>query len=284
MRNNAIIAVVAAALSLAVARANAQTPPSVDPFFGTWQITAVAATPEFAALSATQAAALVRRNIEITRPRVQVWAPATPQPRPEVCTTPEFLPRENTRAALLAENGLRSADLTVLPARFTELTVTCQGNFFVALRMVSADVMVGEFESVFFRLQRTAPPPPATAATQGGASSGGATRGPQAATPSFDCAQARRPDEQIICADANLARSDRALAEAFRKAVSAIAEGEREALRREQRDWVANRAKQCGIAADTRVTDANRPQFVRCLTGLYATRIAALEARLQRRG
>ncbi|MBL8836885.1 MAG: DUF1311 domain-containing protein [Alphaproteobacteria bacterium] len=283
MRNNAVLAIAAAALSLIGARADAQSPPPVEPFLGTWQITAVAATPQFAGLTAAQAAGLVRRNIEVTRSRAQIWAPATPQPRPEVCAAPEFLPRETTRAALLAEHGLRGAELTVLPARFAELTVTCQGNFFVALRLVSPDVMIGEFDSVFFRLQRAAAPP-ATAATQGGASSGGATQGPQTVSPSFDCAQARRPDEQIICADAGLARSDRAMAEAFRKAVAAAAENEREALRREQRDWVANRAKQCGIAADTRVTDANRPQFVRCLTGLYTTRIAALEARLQRRG
>ena len=284
MRKIAVLAVATAALCLTTGSANAQSPPPLDPFIGTWQITAVAATPEFAALSAAQAAALVRRNIEVTRARVQIWAPATPQPRPDACTTPEFLPRETTRAALLAENGLRGADLTVLPARFAELTVTCRGNFFVALRMVSADVMVGEFDSVFFRLQRMAMPP-ATAATQGGSAPGGATQGAQqAVTPSFDCAQARQPDEQIICADAGLARSDRTMAETFRKAIAAIAEGQREALRREQRDWAVNRAKQCGIASDTRVTDANRPQFVRCLAGLYATRIAALEARLQRRG
>lgn len=276
MRLKRAAAALATLTVLGGACAYAQAPATIDPFVGTWQITAVAATPEFSALSAAQATALVRRNVEISRNRVQVWASGGAQPRPEICATPEFLPRETSRAAVLADYGLRSTELALLPARFNELTVTCRGNFVVALRAVSADVLVGEFDSVFFRMQRTAAPP-ATAATQGGSAGAG-----PAVTPSFDCAQARRPDEQIICADPALARSDRTLADTFRKAVGGVPENQREALRREQRDWVANRAKLCNIAQDTRITDANRPEFVRCLAGLYTARIAALEARVAR--
>jgi uncharacterized protein YecT (DUF1311 family) len=156
--------------------------------------------------------------------------------------------------------------------------VTCRGNFVIALRQVSPSVLIAELDTVFFRLERTAAAPVA-----GGGPTQGATPGaPGTIGPSFNCAQARQPDEQLICADASLARSDSRLAETFGKLVTATAEAQREALRREQREWVSQRGKQCNINADTRVTDANRAQLVRCLNGVYAARQRDLDVRLQR--
>jgi uncharacterized protein YecT (DUF1311 family) len=270
-----ILALAVAALGAAAGPARAQ----VDPFIGTWRIAAVLTVPEYAALDQAQARRLVGRTIQIASSRVQAWTNGGRQPQPNVCTTPEFQTVPGNRARLLADYRIRQEDLSTLPASFTELTVTCSGNFVLSLRQVSTSTMVGELETVFFRLERTATPP-GSAAAAGTPAQGATTQA--GISPSFSCAQARRADEQAICSDAALARSDRQLAEAFGKLLAATAVPQREALRREQRGWVAQRAKQCNAAADTRLTDANRAQLVRCLAGVYAARQREIDARLQR--
>jgi uncharacterized protein YecT (DUF1311 family) len=247
----------------------------VDPFVGTWRVTAILNIPEYAPLNLAQARRLIGRTIQVASARVQVWTTTERLPQPDVCSSPEFQTVQGTRQRMLADYRIRQEDLTTLPASFVELTVTCRGNFIIALRQVSPSVLIAELDTVFFRVERTAAGP-----TVGGGPTQGAT--PGAIGPSFNCAQARQPDEQLICGDAALARSDSRLAETFGKLVTATAEAQREALRREQREWVSQRGKQCNINADTRVTDANRAALVRCLNGIYATRQRDLDVRLQR--
>jgi len=250
----------------------------VDPFVATWRITSVLNIPEYAALTQAQARAMIGRTFQVASTRVQVWSNAGRAPQQDVCTTPEFQTVQGTRARMLADYRIRSEDLSVLPTSFVELTITCRGNFVIALRQVTPTTMIAELDTVFFRVERTATPPTA-GPTAGQAPQGGAQSG---ANPSFNCAQARTPDEQAICSDAALARVDRQLAETFGKLVTATPEAGREALRREQREWVSQRAKQCNVSAETRLNDASRAQFVRCLTSLYAARQRDLDARLQR--
>jgi uncharacterized protein YecT (DUF1311 family) len=269
-----ILALVLAALGAVAAPVRAQ----LDPFIGTWRIAAVVTIPEYAALNQAQARSLVGRTIQIASGRVQVWASTERQPQQDVCTTPEFQMAQSSRTRLLADYRIRQEDVTALPASFTELTITCRGNFVLSLRTVGPNALIAELDTVLFRVERTATPP-AAAAGGGPPPQGGTQAG---IAPSFNCAQARQVDEQAICGDAGLARSDRQLAEAFGKLVAATPEAQREALRREQRDWVAQRGKQCNVSADARLTDAARAQLVRCLAGVYAARQRELDARLQR--
>jgi len=268
------LAVAAGALTAAAARAQ------VDPFVGTWRVAAVLTIPEYAALNQAQARSLVGRSIQIAAGRVQVWTNGLQAPQQEVCTTPEFQTVQGNRARMLADYRIRQQDLAALPATFAELTVTCAGNFMVSLRQVSTTTAIAELDTVFFRLERTATPPGAAAAA--GTPAQGGTTAQTGAAPSFNCAQARQADEQAICGDAALARSDRQLAEVFGKLLTATPEAQREALRREQRTWVSQRGKQCNVAADARLTDAIRGPLVRCLAGVYAARQRELDARLQR--
>lgn len=56
---------------------------------------------------------------------------------------------------------------------------------------------------------------------------------------SFDCATARPGAEEMVCGDAALAAADRAMGQAYRRAMRAGADPDE--LRQEQRDWVAIR-------------------------------------------
>jgi uncharacterized protein YecT (DUF1311 family) len=254
----------------------------VDPFVGTWRIATILTIPDYAPLNLQQARGLVGRTIQVANGRVQSWSNIASRPQPDVCTAPEFQTVQATRARMVADTRLRQEDLAALPASFVELTITCRGNFVMALRQVSPTVLVAELESVLFRIERAA----ASAATPGGPTQSGTpgagTPGAGTPGPSFSCAQARSVEERLICGDSGLAATDRAIAESYNKLLQALPEAQRDALRREQRDWVANRAKQCHIAADTRLTDDNRSTLVQCLANVFSARQRDLDARLRR--
>lgn len=95
--------------------------------------------------------------------------------------------------------------------------------------------------------------------------------------PSFDCAKARTPDEKLICASPELARADVTLAEGFRALLDAADPADRDTVKTEQRQWIAARNRRCGLAASTRVTGQNRPEFVSCLEREYSGRTSQLE-------
>ena len=89
--------------------------------------------------------------------------------------------------------------------------------------------------------------------------------------PSFDCAKAGSGAEELVCADAELARLDRRLAERFAAALAAaeaLDSGAAEAvdlLRATQRGWIGGR-DECWKAADLR----------ECVAFSYLSREAAL--------
>jgi uncharacterized protein YecT (DUF1311 family) len=93
-------------------------------------------------------------------------------------------------------------------------------------------------------------------------------RAPQA---SFDCAKATAPIEKTICSDANLARQDRYVAEAYRQKTGGTDEAVKKPIRDAQRAWLASRAARCGTRASAAV--------VACLTSLYDARLTALTTR-----
>jgi uncharacterized protein YecT (DUF1311 family) len=66
------------------------------------------------------------------------------------------------------------------------------------------------------------------------------------AVPSFDCTKAVKAIEKSVCADVQLARLDRQVAKAYAAAVRSADTGERERLRRGQREWLAQQRASCG--------------------------------------
>jgi len=99
-----------------------------------------------------------------------------------------------------------------------------------------------------------------------------------AGRPSFDCATANQPMDQLICGDDGLAARDAAMAAAFTATRSrAAGPGERTALLADQRDWLAGRVKTCPTASIADLKGGYRDAAIDCLAGLYEQRIAALE-------
>jgi uncharacterized protein len=90
-----------------------------------------------------------------------------------------------------------------------------------------------------------------------------------AAAASFDCTRAAAPDERKICADRSLNDRDVRLAVLFALDQRFLPMGGRDALRRDQSEWLQAR-RRCG---------ANRT----CLIRRYDARIAALQAVIDQR-
>lgn len=87
------------------------------------------------------------------------------------------------------------------------------------------------------------------------------------ATPSFDCRTDTKPVEQAICADASLSARDRILSETYYRLADALPQGDRIALRDQQRDWIRRR--------NACTASGNMPQ---CIAQTYDQRIAQLRA------
>ena len=88
--------------------------------------------------------------------------------------------------------------------------------------------------------------------------------------PSFECADAQGAVEELICRDEALARQDRALAAAYRKALGRVSKDREQAdhLRAEQRGWIKGR-NDCWKGEDLR----------HCVAESYSDRHATLLAR-----
>jgi uncharacterized protein len=86
---------------------------------------------------------------------------------------------------------------------------------------------------------------------------------------SFDCARARAPDERAICGNRVLEDRDVELSVLYGLIQKLVPMGSRDAIRREQTQWLAGRGR-CG--AD-----------VPCLRRAYDRRIAALRATIEER-
>lgn len=90
---------------------------------------------------------------------------------------------------------------------------------------------------------------------------------------SFDCAQAKQPDERAICASRSLGEQDVEMAVRFEMLSGLVAMGTRGDMGVAQRDWLQRRAR-CGASQ-------------RCLAAAYRDRIAVLKQayeQLKRRG
>lgn len=111
-------------------------------------------------------------------------------------------------------------------------------------------------------------------------SSGLVTFAVAALAQSFHCEEATTAVERSICGERKLGDLDYELSLEVRKSLAAEAE-RREALLKEQRQWVKARDSRCGALAGV---DAHRAEAAACLSGVYAARIAELrEAAAKRR-
>jgi uncharacterized protein len=91
--------------------------------------------------------------------------------------------------------------------------------------------------------------------------------GASAHAASFDCNQARTPDEIAICENRDLNDMDVRMATLLDIAKGFVLMGERGAIQDDQRDWLQNR-RRCG-------------GDVECLRRSYRKRIGELEAEIQ---
>jgi uncharacterized protein len=66
---------------------------------------------------------------------------------------------------------------------------------------------------------------------------------------SFDCLKATAPIEQLICSDPQLLTLDGALGDAFAADRQRLPEKDRAGALAQQRAWLAERLKQCGVPA-----------------------------------
>lgn len=96
---------------------------------------------------------------------------------------------------------------------------------------------------------------------------------------SFDCLQAARPIEWLICSDSVLMALDGALGEAYAARRDALSSDEaRQALRGEQRAWLQRRLSACAApASGERLALPQRWRAAPCLAELYRERLAALD-------
>lgn len=89
----------------------------------------------------------------------------------------------------------------------------------------------------------------------------------RAAVASFDCGKASTPVERAVCADPELARLDREVAQAYGVRLAAVeAEADKQSIRAAQRRWLQRRDGACKDAAAA------------CLTGVYRVRLDELSA------
>jgi len=91
------------------------------------------------------------------------------------------------------------------------------------------------------------------------------------AQPSFDCARASTPVENLLCVDHGLARQDRLLAATYKRALERADGVEEQRIRADQRRWASGRAAACPGAGP-----APDAAAIACLGRLYEARLEEL--------
>ncbi len=94
--------------------------------------------------------------------------------------------------------------------------------------------------------------------------------------PSFDCAKAKTTADRLICADAGLSKSDRALAAAYTKLKAAESAESFATVQKAQRGWLDFTIKSCVGDAPMPETLGDRNVIVDCLSVDYADRAEEL--------
>jgi uncharacterized protein YecT (DUF1311 family) len=103
---------------------------------------------------------------------------------------------------------------------------------------------------------------------------------------SFDCSQAKRTLEVLICADPELSSLDGQMGEAYSAARSTVPKKSNEAagLLSEQRTFLKNRTDICHIPGNPVLPKRDTSRMITCLKGLYTLRLNELQKRLAASG
>jgi uncharacterized protein YecT (DUF1311 family) len=103
---------------------------------------------------------------------------------------------------------------------------------------------------------------------------------------SFDCSQAKRTMEVLICADPELSSLDGQMGEAYSAARSTVPKGSNEAVRllNGQRQFLKNRTDLCHISGNPLLSKGDTSRMINCLKGLYTLRLNELRKRLAASG
>jgi len=107
---------------------------------------------------------------------------------------------------------------------------------------------------------------------------------PSGSGPSFDCRRADRAEAYLICGDDALMAADGEMGAAYRALRNQLPEPERQRLDAQQRAWLVERSRTCGITGTTALTPGNRPGFVQCFLASTRERASALRAASSREG
>ncbi len=103
-----------------------------------------------------------------------------------------------------------------------------------------------------------------------------------AGTPaSFDCQNASRPEEKLICSDAQAAAADAEMGRRFQAVHDSTNADKRGELQREQSEWLSLRRRECRITSTTTVTTrVQAQQLIVCLITQTNARATALQTRI----
>jgi uncharacterized protein YecT (DUF1311 family) len=69
----------------------------------------------------------------------------------------------------------------------------------------------------------------------------------------------------MICRDGDITNEDAQLGQAFQQKRNALSQAARDALIREERDWIASRDRECGVPTSGPWTDADLIRLKPCL-------------------
>ncbi len=94
--------------------------------------------------------------------------------------------------------------------------------------------------------------------------------------PSIDCTKAKTTGEKLICIDASLAKSDRALGEAWRKLRQSVSPESFASFQSAQRAWFAYEMKSCGGNGPMPEYAGDRDKITECLGEAFDARAGML--------
>jgi uncharacterized protein len=96
------------------------------------------------------------------------------------------------------------------------------------------------------------------------------------AGPSFDCARAQLPIEQVLCADAELGDLEGQMTRLYQQRLAAAGAADANTLRSDMGYWLAALVKDCGVPRSGALDPAAMERVRPCLAGRYRERIAML--------
>lgn len=107
------------------------------------------------------------------------------------------------------------------------------------------------------------------------------TNSPVQVAPSINCKSTRLTTvELLVCNSQELMNADLKLNEAYLRLIQTLDSKSSKSLKKEQKQWLANRSTVCGIKLGD-IEEQESSRLLICLQGLYDRRVSELQSRLQ---